>query len=340
MKQFKLLILTDHSRHSKENSLYALAKAMADHKCSLQVDVASRGIAENDAFFLKQDKDVKQITVTKVDKHFSFSEGGSYFLAHSQKAELSDYDLIWLRMPPPLTPSFLTFLENRFPKQMIINSPKGIYEAGSKAFLVNFPDLCPPMRICESVEDIIAFKKEFPIVLKPFQEYGGKGIVKIKGDTVWEGNDEMTFDDFLDKIDTDAIAYLGVKFLENVSKGDKRIVVVNGKIMGASLRLPAKDSWLCNVSMGGQSNHTEVDEEEIKMIEAINPILSERGIVMYGVDTLVGDDGKRVLSEINTTSIGGLPQIAKFTGKPLVAEAADLIWNYYTDKSRIYVSGK
>ena len=333
MKQFRLLILTNHTGHSKENSLYALAKAMAAHPCSLQVDVASRGIKENDAFFLDHDKNIEQITTTKVNDNFCFSEGGSYFLANSQKTNLSDYDLIWLRMPPPLTPEFLTFLENRFPKQMIINSPKGIYEAGSKAFLVNFADCCPPMKICESVEDIVAFKKEFPIVLKPFQEYGGKGIVKIKGDSVWEGNDEMTFDEFLNKIDTNSIAYLGVKFLENVSKGDKRIVVVNGKILGASLRLPPKDSWICNVAMGGKPKHSEVDEDEIKMIEMINPILSERGIVMYGVDTLVGDDGKRVLSEINTTSIGGLPQMEKFTDKPLVEEAADLIWNYYMDKT-------
>lgn len=332
MKQFKLLILTDHSGHSKENSLYALAKEMAAHQYSFKVDVASRAIKENDGFFLEQNKDLEQIIVTNVDDNFSFSEGGSYFLTHSEKANLSDYDLIWLRMPPPLTPSFLNFLEDRFTNKMIVNSPKGIYETGSKAFLVNFAEYCPPMKICKSVEDIIEFKEKFPIVLKPFQEYGGKGIVKIKGNRVWEGNKEMSFHQFLEKIARNSIEYLAVKFLKNVSKGDKRIIVVNGEILGASLRLPPKDSWICNVSMGGESHHTEVDEEEIRMIKAINPILSERGVVMYGVDTLVGDDGKRVLSEINTTSIGGLPQMARFTGKPLVKEATDLIWNYYMDK--------
>ena len=53
---------------------------------------------------------------------------------------------------------------------------------------------------------------------------------------------------------------------------------------------------------------------------------------MYGVDTLVGDDGKRVLSEINTTSIGGLPQIAKMEGKLLVKQATNLIWEYIIQK--------
>jgi len=55
---------------------------------------------------------------------------------------------------------------------------------------------------------------------------------------------------------------------------------------------------------------------------------------MYGVDTLVGDDGKRVLSEINTTSIGGLPQIAAMNNLPLVERAIDLIWEFYNDKKK------
>jgi len=81
--------------------------------------------------------------------------------------------------------------------------------------------------------------------------------------------------------------------------------------------------------MGGSSNLAEVEAEERRIVEAINPILSKMGIVMYGLDTLVGDDGKRVLSEINTTSIGGLPQIAALKKLPLVEEAIDLIWSYF-----------
>lgn len=113
-----------------------------------------------------------------------------------------------------------------------------------------------------------------------------------------------------------------------MTKGDKRVIVVGGKILGASLRLPAKDSWICNVAMGGSSNHAVADAEEITMVEKINPTLQKMGIVMYGVDTLVGDDGKRILSELNTTSIGGLPQIAALMGQPLVEEAVELIWAY------------
>lgn len=331
MKKMKLLVLTDHTNHSKENSLYTLAKAMRAHPQCASVDVATRGLAVNNNFFLNRATD--EIFVSSVTDEFEFTISGKWFSEGLKKVNFTDYDAVWLRMPPPLGKDFLDFL-NTFSNQIIVNHPVGIWETGSKRFLLNFPDLCPEMQVCDSVESIINFKNRFPIVLKPFREYGGKGIVRIDGNQVWEGKKETTFEDFIKKIRDANIEYLGVKFLKNVTKGDKRVIVVGGKIMGASLRLPAKDSWICNVAMGGNSNHATADAEEIAMVEKINPQLQKMGIVMYGVDTLVGDDGKRILSELNTTSIGGLPQIAQLMGQPLVEEAVELIWNYILNKSK------
>ena len=242
------------------------------------------------------------------------------------------YDVVWLRLPPPLPFDFLDFLIQKFSTQLIINNPAGIYKTGSKEFLIHFPQLCPPMQVCRSLEDIESLKNQFPIVLKPFREYGGRGIIRIDNNRVWEGNQQSTFAEFSETLKGKSIQYLGVKFLKNVGQGDKRIIVVDGQIMGASLRLPATNSWLCNVAMGGSAQVSQVDDEEVAMIETVNPILSKMGICMYGIDTLMGDNGKRVLSEINTTSIGGLPQLAKQQGKPLVKETANLLWNYIHQK--------
>ena len=281
------------------------------------------GLSSNDIF------------VNSVEADFAFHESGQCFKTNLRRKSIRGYDVIWLRMPPPLSGKFLDFLSSTFPDQFIINDPMGIWLSGSKKFLTRFRDLCPPMRICETVEAIVEFKSKFPIVLKPYRDYGGRGIVRIDGDLVWTSKEKMSFDNFISSLQAeDKLAYLGVKFLKNVSKGDKRIIVVNGKIMGASLRLPAKDAWLCNVAMGGSAHLTKVEKEEEEIIATINPILSQMGIVMYGVDTLVGDDGKRVLSEINTTSIGGLPQMGEMSNKPLVKEAIDLIWKYIEEKSK------
>lgn len=330
MQQYKILVLTDHTNHSEHNSLYALAVAMSLHPRCAQLDVATRGEAANASFFAGEQ--ARELSVSPVEKNFAFSPNGSFFKQNLRREFLTTYDAIWLRLPPPLSEDFLNFLIQKFPQQLIINDPKGIQLTGSKGFLMRFPDLSAPMKICESIADIIAFKNRFPIVLKPFREYGGKGIIRIDGDRVWEGKEEYTFAELVQRMEGRKIEYLGVKFLKNVSQGDKRIVVVNGKIMGASLRLPAKDSWLCNVAMGGSSTFALADQEEENIVEQINPTLGALGIVMYGVDTLVDDNGKRVLSEINTTSIGGLPQIANLMDRPLVEEAVDLIWNYIIEK--------
>ena len=331
MQKFKVLILTDHTGHSKENSLYALAQAMRSHPRCGKIDIATRGNEINNFFF--KHYLAKRLFVSAVDENFSYSTIGKSYEKQIRRASVHEYDVVWLRMPPPLPKAFLIFLKHQYPNVLFINDPDGIYETGSKEFLMKFPELCAPMKVCRSVGDILEFQHQFPIVLKPFREYGGKGIVRIENGKVWEGKNELSLAHFLDKIKNQPIEYLGVKFLKNVSKGDKRIIVVNGKIVGASLRLPPEDSWLCNVALGGVSNSAVADEDEMEIVERINPILSKLGIVMYGVDTLVGDDGKRVLSEINTTSIGGVPQMAKQQGKPLVKTTTDLIWDFVIQKN-------
>jgi len=325
--QYNVLILTDHTRHSSENSLYDLANKMLRHPKTRKVDIASRANSENTDFFSCQPD--AQLLATTVLGELVHQTTDHPLTKGLGSIDFASYDLVWLRLPPPFSKVFLEYLTTVFSKQCIINHPDGIYETGSKEFLVNFESVCPPIKVCRSVADILEFNKQFPIVLKPFREYAGRGIVRIDGTKVWKGKEETTLEKFITALEETEVAYLAVKFLKNVAQGDKRIVVVNGQILGASLRLPAEDSWICNVAMGGSSNPTDITPEEEEIIATINPTLLKMGIVMYGVDTLVNDDGKRVLSEINTTSIGGLPQIAKHKNKPLVEKAIDLIWNYF-----------
>jgi len=326
----KVLILTDHSNHSAENSLYELARALSTNSAVEKVDIASRKIESNFPFF--DCREVSNIYTTEVDASFNFDLIQHPLDNATSQNLISEYDFVWLRLPPPLSKNFLDYLEVVFSESIIVNNPRAIYETGSKSFLMNFKDVCPPMKICKSIEDIIDFSSKFPIVLKPFREYGGKGILKIEGDRVSNGNSSFSFQEFATNFKKSPVDYLAVKYLKNVKKGDKRIVVIDGEIMGASLRLPPEDSWICNVAMGGTSNHSDVTPEEIEIVNTIDPILSAKGIVMYGVDTLVDDENKRVLSEINTTSRGGLPQIAKLLNKPLVERGINLIVNNVINK--------
>lgn len=326
----KVLILTDHSNHSSENSLYELSRELFFHDAVEKVDIASRKTVENSPFFSCQL--VTDIYTTTIDSSFLFDANDHPLEKKISQSLLSEYDFVWLRLPPPLSKNFLDYLDIAFSNKVIINNPQAIYETGSKAFLMNFKEVCPPMKICESLDDILDFSQAFPIVIKPFREYGGKGILKIDGDQVSNAKERFTMEQFANIYGNSPSNYLAVKYLKNVKKGDKRIVVINGEIMGASLRLPPEDSWICNVSMGGSSNFSEITNEEREIVTAIDPLLSSKGIVMYGVDTLVDDNNRRILSEINTTSIGGLPQIGKLSNKPMVKIGIDLIVKYVLNR--------
>ncbi|WP_170110580.1 ATP-grasp domain-containing protein [Flavilitoribacter nigricans] len=303
---------------------------MREHPLCERIDIASRGWEENRAFF--SGKSAESLLASPVTEDFAFHPDGIHFRTGLRAIQLQDYDAIFLRLPPPLDNGFLRFLTTHFPNQKIINRPSGLMKTANKAFLLNFPEICPEMKLCENAEDIRTFSKKFPIVLKPLRNYGGKGIVKIQGEQVEVDGQELSLEDFLSSYEQAPEPYLAMKFLKNVNQGDKRIVVVNEQVLGGVLRLPPPGAWLCNAAQGGQATGTELTPEETRMAQVIGPVLQREGIAMFGFDTLVDDQGKRILSEINTLSIGGLPQMGALNGQPVVSRAAALLWQYINDE--------
>ncbi len=318
MTPLSFLVLTDHRGHSDQNSVYSLVTTLAgDPRCA-HVDVATRGDVRNQAFF---GGGGARVLGTRVRGALTYDPAGGAFARADTPLDPKAYDVIWLRLPHPVPAEFFAFLANLAPAgpaPLVVNDPAGIAHTGNKAFLVNFPDWTPPVRLVRSAEEARDFARQFPLVLKPLRAYGGKGIVRI------EGPDDVAAVAFTEP-------YLAMKFLKHVSAGDKRILVVNGKFMAASLRLPAPGEWLCNVAQGGKSVSAELTPREYALIEALAPTLLEHGICFAGIDTLVGDDGQRVLSEINTLSIGGFPQAEAQTGRPILQQTIDELFAYCHD---------
>ncbi len=321
-----MLVLTDHHAHSAENSIYALAKALQIHPFCARLDIASRSNPRNDAFF--RTNLTKALFASTVNDDFHYAADGHCFKTKLRRVTPGDYDVILLRLPHPIEDNFWQFLTDIYPERQIINQPAGIHQTGSKQFLLNFPELCPPIRLCQNIEDIEDFKSRFPIVLKPLRGYGGQGIIKIADNDVWEGNSKISFIKFAEVLSKSPFEYLGMKFLPNVTQGDKRLVVCNHSLLGASLRMPPTGSWICNAAQGGRPERADIAEEENLIAQKLDEVLFAKGIILYGFDTLANDDGKRVLSEINTTSVGGLPQIAQLNNTPVVTQVADLLWDY------------
>lgn len=323
----KVLCLTDHSVHSPHNSVYALCRGMLSDERVTQLDVASRGFEENSAFFNHQTS--AEVWVSEVTKDFSFEKGEAQYKLNWMVKSVDDYDMIFIRFPYPVSDGFFDYLQKIAPDNKYVNRPSGITETSTKAFLFNFTEFCPPMQLCRSIDDIVAFSRVFPVVLKPLTSYGGRGVVKVKDGIVNPATDRLSLDEYFGS-DHDQLPILAMKFLKNVTEGDRRTVVANGKVITSTTRFPAKGQWLCNVSQGGRGELSNPSAEELEMIEVLAPALLKKGVVVFGMDTLVGDDGKRKLSEINTLSIGGIYPSEIQSKIPYSKMVSQAILDYFT----------
>lgn len=321
-----LLIVTDHTTHAPTNSLYELALALSTDHRKKNVWVCSRGIVENKDFFSGLPD--APIYATRVKDVFAFHPDGFYFYQSLVEAEMQHIDAILVRMPQPLDKTFLLSLEMIVSSDRIINCPAGTIETSSKAFLLDVAHLCPSPSLCLNLKDAIALSQMQEIVLKPLYAYGGSGISRLSTQYFWEGDKRYPASMISSLLPDSDFPMLAMKFLQNVSFGDKRTIVVNQQMLGSALRLPARDSWICNIAHGGHAISAQPDEEELNIERELTPLLFEKGVIIYGFDTLVDDNGLRVLSEINTLSVGGLGPMSKLSGRPIIKQAATLLWDY------------
>ncbi len=326
-----LLIVTDHSGHFSTNSLYELAVALISGNHQRNVWVCSRGIAENTDFF-KGIEDAP-IHAILIDRNFTYHPQGLSFHQSTLILDRNQIDAILVRLPQPLDKIFLRSLTRIVQPRKIINDPEGTIETSSKAFLITVAELCPSPTLCQNLNEAIALSQSQEIVLKPLYSYGGKGILRLSTQYFWDGDHRFPVEKISGHLRDDQFPMLAMSYLPNVSLGDKRTIVVNRKILGSAIRFPATNSWICNVAHGGHAVDAKPDEDELKIESILTPMLYEKGVIMFGFDTLVNDDGHRVLSEINSLSIGGLGPMSELSGNPILKQAADLMWEYLLSTS-------
>jgi glutathione synthase len=328
--KYNMLVVTDHATHAETNSVYQLSQVMKkDPRCQ-QLWVCSRGLEVNQDFFNGEAS--APIYASAVTPDFDFDPEGRFFHESPELLSREKIDAILIRLPQPVDDTFLYSLQSIVSPNRIINSPAGIVETATKAFLLNVSYLCPEPVMCHSIEQALQLSREKEIVLKPLHAYGGRGMVRLSRAYCWNENTRLPVDRLSTFLTEAHFPMLSMTFLKNVTMGDKRTIVVNYQVLGSALRMPAPGSWMCNVAQGGHAVAAEPDEEEQIIERTLTPLLHRKGVIMYGFDTLVGDDGRRVLSEINTLSIGGLVPLESLTGKPVLKRAAGLLWDHIEGK--------
>ena len=243
--------------------------------------------------------------------------GNHFSLGEQRIADLkTDIDVILMRQDPPFDMSYITathILEHVHPHTLVINNPTNVRNTPEKLFVTHFENVMPPTLITSDEEEIFGFRKEFKdIIVKPLFGNGGAGVFHIKPD-------DENLSSLIELHKTFYKEPLMIQeYVPAVRQGDKRIILIDGKPVGAVNRVPAKGEARSNMHVGGKPMKCELTGRDREICEIIGPSLKEKGLLFVGID-VIGN----YLTEINVTSPTGIQELSRFEDTNI----ASLIWD-------------
>ena len=248
-------------------------------------------------------------------------KGDHFELGEAERVDLSTMDVVLLRQDPPFDMAYITsthLLERIHPKTLVVNDPAWVRNSPEKIFVTEFADLMPKTLITRDPAEIARFRAEMgDIILKPLYGNGGAGVFHTS-------RDDRNFSSLLEMFaQMFREPFIAQQDLPDVRKGDKRIILVDGKPVGAINRVPAEHDSRSNMHVGGRAEATELTPREREICDRIGPALRERGFLLVGID-VIGD----YMTEINVTSPTGIREVKKFGG----ADIAALLWDAIESK--------
>ncbi len=245
-------------------------------------------------------------------------EAGNHFTAEAPVArEVATADVVLMRQDPPFNMNYITatyLLETVASSVLVVNNPAAVRSAPEKLLVGQFPELIPPTLVSANAEDIRNFHEAHKdIVVKPLYGNGGEGVFRID-----EGgaNLNVLLDMFARQYN--ALPLVAQKFLPQVFDGDKRILILDGKVVGAIDRFPPPGEVRANMHVGGKAVSAELNERDAFICDAVGDELRKRGLLFAGIDVIGG-----YLIEINVTSPTGIREVARFGGEDIAA----LFWD-------------
>jgi glutathione synthase len=243
-------------------------------------------------------------------------KGNHFSLDEERRADLGQTDVVLMRQDPPFDMGYITathMLEAIHPKTLVVNDPKEVRNAPEKLFVLNYAQFMPETLITRDPVELAAFRRAHgDIILKPLYGNGGAGVFRL-------GESDQNFSALLELFtQTFREPFIAQKYLPDVRKGDKRIILVDGKAVGAINRVPAVNENRSNMHVGGKPEPATMTRREHEICEALGPDLKARGLIFVGID-VIGD----YLTEINVTSPTGIREVKRFGG----ADIAALIWD-------------
>ena len=251
----------------------------------------------------------RPVTVQRVaGDHVSYGEWTTIDLAE-------DVDVVLMRQDPPFDLAYITathLLERIADKTLVVNDPAAVRNAPEKLFVLDYAEFMPPTMITRRLEDARAFHAEHgEVVVKPLYGNAGSAVFHVGRNNA----NLAALTELFGQVWREP--FMVQAFLPQVSEGDKRIVLIDGKAAGAVNRLPKKGEIRSNLAVGGSGAATTLTQREEEICAKLGPDLAARGLLFVGIDVIAGH-----LTEINVTSPTGIVAIDRFNGTDTPA----MIW--------------
>lgn len=220
-----------------------------------------------------------------------------YSFGTSQDIALSELDVILMRKDPPFDTEYIyaTYMLERAEDEgtLIVNKPQSLRDANEKLYTSWFSQHTPKTLVSRDAKRLKAFyQAEQDVILKPLDGMGGASIFRLKPN---DANVSVIIETLTEHGSRYAMAQ---RFIPEITDGDKRILVVNGKPVPYCLaRIPASGETRGNLAAGGRGEARPLSDSDWAIANAVAPTLKAKGLIFVGLD-IIGDK----LTEINVTS--------------------------------------
>lgn len=220
-----------------------------------------------------------------------------YQLGVTYKMPLAQLDIILMRKDPPFNMDFIytTYLLEQAEQDgcLVVNRPQSLRDCNEKLFATQFPECCPAVLVSSNIKQLREFHQEHQdVIYKPLEGMGGSAIFRAKADDPNIAVILETLTQYGQRL------IMAQKFIPDISKGDKRILMVDGQPIDYGLaRIPKQGETRGNLAAGGRGEAQPLTEKERWICQQVGPTLRKKGLIFVGLDIIGG-----YLTEINVTS--------------------------------------
>ena len=263
---------------------------------------------KNYKIFYYEPKDLSIIKSKVIAKgffiKFDYTQKKFFKILKKCNLELTKCKFILIRQDPPFNLEYISttyILDTIKHKVKILNNPTSIRNVSEKLYSAKYQKYMPSTIFTKNINEIKKFfKKNSSVILKPIHSYSGNDIHLLH-----KFNSKL-INSFIKKHDHIMLQ----KFLPKISKGDKRVFIINGKVCGAISRIPKKGSILSNMSKGAKPVNIKLSLNENKISRLIAKDLKKDNIFFAGIDFI----DQKLNGDINVTSPTGLKTLFDLSG--------------------------